>query len=189
MDTVTDKAALRAQMRQALRRIAPRDRAAWSQEIARRAFKMDEVRLAKRVMLFWAMDTEPDTSYLIEALWRMDRQVYLPRVLGGGDMEAARHLPGVAMEPGPYGIWQSAGEAGEVDLVLAPGMAFDRFGGRLGHGGGYYDRFLERSGARAIGLGFEIQMVERVPRAAHDRLLWRVVTERAAYEDGKEIQR
>ncbi len=60
----------------------------------------------------------------------------------------------------------------EVNCVIAPGIAFDRFGGRLGYGGGYYDRLLDSlSPAQApvsIGLGYEIQIVDEVPQGFFD---------------------
>lgn len=74
--------------------------------------------------------------------------------------------PAVALEPG--------------DVVVVPGLAFDGDGGRLGRGGGYYDRTFP-PGTRApflVGIGFDFQRVEAVPAGAHDRRLDAVVTER-----------
>lgn len=66
-----------------------------------------------------------------------------------------------------------------LDLVLVPGVAFDRRGGRLGYGGGYYDRFLPRlrSGTITIGLAYDLQLVEQVPTETHDVPLDLLVTE------------
>ena len=63
---------------------------------------------------------------------------------------------------------------GEIDLLLIPGLAFDVRGGRLGRGGGYYDRLLATragGGAVAIGVCFEFQRVNRLPLAPHDALV------------------
>jgi len=71
-----------------------------------------------------------------------------------------------------------------VDLVVTPGLAFDSSGGRLGHGGGHYDRLLAGTTmqqAFKVGLALECQMVERVPMNARDIRLDAVVTERAVY--------
>lgn len=68
----------------------------------------------------------------------------------------------------------------ELDLVLVPGSAFDRRGGRLGYGGGYYDRFLAAAAPRAIrvGLAFALQVTEQpLPLQPHDQLLHYLVTE------------
>lgn len=67
----------------------------------------------------------------------------------------------------------------EIEVVLLPGSVFDRRGGRLGYGGGFYDRFLEYEAPKAvrIGLAFELQVVENLPLMPHDKLLHYLVTE------------
>lgn len=95
---------------------------------------------------------------------------------GWEEMVAGRH--GIR-EPGA-----NAGrvELGEIDLVLVPGVAFDGGCHRLGRGGGFYDRFLAQAGlgrAWMLGVGFGVQLVERVPRSSHDRQVDGVVTDRA----------
>ncbi len=66
----------------------------------------------------------------------------------------------------------------ELDLVLVPGLAFDAQGYRLGHGQGYYDRFLSRvpHTVPTIGLAYDFQFISRLPTAAHDHAVRRVVT-------------
>jgi 5-formyltetrahydrofolate cyclo-ligase len=86
---------------------------------------------------------------------------------------------------GPFGAQEPAAAAPLVvpDLVLTPLLAFDRRGGRLGRGGGYYDRTLERLGAAgvwAVGLAFAEQEVEDVPLEPHDIRLDGVLTEQGA---------
>lgn len=187
---MNEKGALRREMRLRLSQIAPHQRAAWSRGIARRVLAMDDVAKAQRLMLFCGMDTEPDTLPLMDRLAGMGKEVYLPRVLGKGEMDMVRYLPGCPMTPGPYGILQPVGPACRLapHLVLAPGVAFDRWGGRLGHGAGYYDRFLAHTGAPAVGLAFELQMVEKVPGEEHDVKMGLVITQRSVYRAGKEME-
>lgn len=68
----------------------------------------------------------------------------------------------------------------EIDAVVIPGSVFDCHGGRLGYGGGYYDRFLvnEAPQARRIGFAFEMQLVDKVPLEPHDQPLDILVTEK-----------
>jgi len=82
-------------------------------------------------------------------------------------------------------------EIGEVDLVVAPGVAFDREGGRIGHGKGYYDRLLAdaRSDTLLVGLAFECQMVPEVPTGPDDILLDRVVTEEEVYVGRRHVHK
>ncbi|MDR9500906.1 MAG: 5-formyltetrahydrofolate cyclo-ligase [Desulfurivibrionaceae bacterium] len=80
-------------------------------------------------------------------------------------------------------------EPAALDLVIVPGSLFDLHGGRMGYGGGYYDRFLARRAPQAIrvGLCFELQLVAEVPMAAHDQYLDYVVTEARVVETGRRL--
>ena len=71
----------------------------------------------------------------------------------------------------------------QLDCIMVPGVAFDRNGGRLGNGAGYYDRLLSsvRADAALIGVCFESQLVEQVVTAAHDVAMDRVITEKTLY--------
>jgi 5-formyltetrahydrofolate cyclo-ligase len=98
-------------------------------------------------------------------------------------MEAAEVLPADGLVPSTYGPKEPAHrvavEPDAVDVVVAPGLAFDRRGHRLGYGGGHYDRYLRRLGAAALraGIAFSEQLVEEVPVEARDELLDVLVTD------------
>lgn len=89
--------------------------------------------------------------------------------------------------PGPFGLREPAASATRVALAdvaafLVPGVAFDRSGGRIGWGRGYYDATLAAAPAAVrIGLAFECQVLDRVERDPHDVVLHHVVTEVASY--------
>ena len=87
---------------------------------------------------------------------------------GGGDLV-----------PGPFGLMQPSADAPEVvpQVLIVPGLAFTAGGLRLGQGGGHYDRWLAlHPGVATIGLGWDCQIVERLPQEAHDIVLDAVVT-------------
>ncbi len=73
---------------------------------------------------------------------------------------------------------------GELDLIMVPGVAFDRRGARMGHGFGYYDRLLEhaRPDTPLVALAFECQLFPEVPTQAHDVFMDKIITEAAMYE-------
>ena len=86
------------------------------------------------------------------------------------------------LTPGPFGIAEPRPSCPTVapaalDVILVPGVAFDRAGGRLGYGGGFYDRFLAACTGPRLGLAFALQLVACVPREAHDLPLAVLVTE------------
>ncbi|MEG1513420.1 MAG: 5-formyltetrahydrofolate cyclo-ligase [Clostridia bacterium] len=187
------KKALRRAMRARLLAISPQERAKWSGEIARRVLKEPAYRAAKRVMLFASMAQEVDTLALIEDALSSGKQLYLPRVRENGRMDAVRVTALSQLARGAYGILEPTGQAvtqgAALDLVIAPGVAFDEGGGRLGHGGGYYDRFLDGVRAPIWALAFACQMVFDVPRAAHDLRVDKVVTEQATYGQARDEAR
>ncbi|MCF4166790.1 5-formyltetrahydrofolate cyclo-ligase [Zavarzinia compransoris] len=109
----------------------------------------------------------------------------LPVVVAPGRPLAFRDwAEGLALEAGEFDIpVPAAGGESVPDVLLVPLIGFDRAGGRLGQGGGYYDRTLPllraaKPGLVAIGLAFAVQEVASVPRAATDAALDYVVTER-----------
>ena len=113
-----------------------------------RAFlSLPELETARTVLLFYGVGKEPDTRGLITALLNQGKTVSLPRCLPGRKMEARAVTDLDGLRPGAYGILEP-GEAcpvvgrDEIDLILAPNLCCDELGYRLGHGAGYYDRYL-----------------------------------------------
>lgn len=89
-------------------------------------------------------------------------------------------------EPLPNMVQTAAYDPSGIDVVIVPGSVFDKSGGRLGYGGGYYDRFLAKAapGALRVGLAFELQVVDTVPVEPHDQFMDFVVTEENFYDCG-----
>jgi 5-formyltetrahydrofolate cyclo-ligase len=87
--------------------------------------------------------------------------------------------PGYCEIPEPDPDQVKGIDPGEIDVVLLPGSVFDIRGGRLGYGGGYYDRFLDLEAPHAlrIAFAFELQVVDKVPLLAHDKRIHFLVTE------------
>jgi 5-formyltetrahydrofolate cyclo-ligase len=96
------------------------------------------------------------------------------------------------LSPGTYGILEPKKEKikptsiHEIDIVLVPGVAFDRFGHRLGQGGGYYDWFLSKTNVVSIGLAFEFQILKEIPVEPHDQRVDLIVTEEKLIECTKD---
>jgi 5-formyltetrahydrofolate cyclo-ligase len=134
------------------------------------------------VMAFWSFGSEVPTGPLLERLTRRGDRVALPRIVGS-DLQARLYRPGDPVTATSFGAMEPAGGAfvdpKEFDVVVMPGIAFDRRGYRVGYGKGYYDRFLALTGARAVRLAlcFAVQVLEDVPAASFDLPVDVIVTE------------
>ena len=169
----------------------PALRAAASASIVEHLLRLPPVFTARTLCAYVGLDTEIDTAPLLAAVLGQGRRLLLPRVI---DVEShtRRHLVlhqvgDVARDtrPGRWGIREPdpahcpAIDPLEVDLVLLPGVAFDRRGGRLGHGAGFYDRLLAglRTDCLRVAAAFSLQVVPEVPLEPHDQRFQRLVTE------------
>lgn len=130
---------------------------------------------------YCAIGSELDPEPLVGALLVSGRSLCLPVVLErDAPMIFRRWSPGDPLKPDAAGCPAPLPLAAVVDpdLILTPLLAFDDFGGRLGQGGGFYDRtFAVRPGVMRIGFGYSGQRVPRLPMESHDIRLHGVLTE------------
>jgi 5-formyltetrahydrofolate cyclo-ligase len=158
------------------------ERERMSAAIVARALALPEVRQARSVMAFWSFGSEVDTGPILARLHAAGKEVSLPRIQGR-EVVPVPYVPGVAMRRTSFGAMEPAGSALDprsIDVVLTPGVAFDRRGNRVGYGHGYYDRLLGRVRPETakVALAFGLQVVEEVPAGSADRPVDLVVTER-----------
>ena len=176
------KDGLRLRFRAARDAVGPRARKEAAAAIARRLEGIDRYVEARRLVFYASFGSEVETGPLMEAAQAAGRVVALPR-MEGKTLVLHEHGPGDPLEPNAFGIPEPPPSAPTValdaaDVVLVPGLAFDRRGHRLGYGGGYYDRLLRTSPhAYRIGLAYGFQLVERLPAMHHDEPLDAIVTE------------
>jgi 5-formyltetrahydrofolate cyclo-ligase len=169
-----EKQSLRARMRSVLAGMTIAQRAEASQAIRNHLESSALWMAAQRIIGFQPMASEP--------LWIAEE--FPAKTLAFPRLRNEEIEPVIAQEhgdfaPGQFGIHEPSGNVlmERPDLILVPGLAFDRQGGRLGRGKGYYDRFLVRMTAKKIGVCFACQLVEDVPLESHDHPLDGVVTE------------
>lgn len=180
------KAQLRERMRR-LRRAVPPDRAREAgRAVAERVAALPAFRDAGRVALYASLADELPTRPVFEAARAHGKLTLFPRA----EADRLVFAPAVRWEdlrPGRYGVAEPSSAVAALtpdSLVLVPGVAFDVGGGRLGRGGGYYDRtFASNAEPRPLllGVGYAFQVVDAVPRARHDRRMDAVVTERKVH--------
>ena len=191
-DPTAAKAALRREILARRDALDPDARARLSAAVLRRVATLDAFRRARVVLGYASFASELDTRPFLHGVLAAGRALVLPRV-----ERAARRLAlhqvrdlDTELQPGPWGIPEPAPtrcravSAGEIDFILVPGVVFDRGGGRIGYGGGYYDRLLAawpEPPPPLVAAAFELQVVPAVPVLATDRRVDLVVTESRIY--------
>lgn len=173
------KVEMRRAVRARLAAMSADDRRQQSAAIVAALLGSEHWATARTVLAYLAMPTEPDVDRVFRD--RGDRTVCAPRADWAGstmraavveDLEAVRESRPGLREPGADAVVIAGGD---LDLVLVPGLAFDRSGRRLGRGGGFYDRFLAGlpGETATVGVCFGVQVVDAVPVDAHDvRVDW-----------------
>lgn len=138
---------------------------------------------ASDILLFLSFGSEIDTENILQESWRKGKRVYVPKV----EISPSSHAKEIYfyqiesmqdVEKGFRGIREPLGvteafqfepEQAKSMLILMPGVAFDKYGNRLGYGGGFYDRFLvDKPNFPSIAIGYRCQLVEKLPAESYD---------------------
>lgn len=149
-------------------------------------FNEEEFKKAKVVMFYVSLKDEVDTYRMIDEALKAGKRVCVPVIL----KEEKRLIAGEIhnrledLESQHFGIYQPKQDRvkevplDDIDLVVVPGVAFDKNNIRLGRGHGYYDRFLPGlpSATKALGLAFDFQIVENLPQDPHDIPVSKIVS-------------
>ncbi|HML47949.1 MAG TPA: 5-formyltetrahydrofolate cyclo-ligase, partial [Clostridia bacterium] len=142
-----------------------------SEQIARQILRSERWLAARTVFCYVSIGSEVDTRFLLDAALAAGKRLLAPRCRPDRFMDACALDAVAGLCPGRYGIPEPPKDAPptepeEIDLALVPGLAFDRSGGRIGYGCGYYDRFLAQCPAYRVGLCFPGQVRADLPPAA-----------------------
>ncbi|RTE08183.1 5-formyltetrahydrofolate cyclo-ligase [Paenibacillus whitsoniae] len=157
-----------------------------------RLLKADEQAAGRKPTLLSYMPfrTEPDVAPLMEWCWQQGIRVLIPKVVENTKTMNLHIISRYEdLESGAYGIREPRGDVpieedlSTISMILVPGLAFDMDFGRLGYGGGFYDRFMQLFAARglerpfAIAAAFDKQLIPSVPSSWHDFRVDGIVTE------------
>lgn len=172
-------------MRQARALIMGEERRLLSECASVRVIASVQYARARLVMAYVAQKAEIDPSYIVRnTTAQCGKTLCFPAITESGEMVAAVPLDAAAWRIGAYGIREPdlrrsrIVESCQIDLAIVPGIAFDEFGGRVGQGKGYYDRFLANLPAFKIGLAYELQIVAKIDVCPYDEALDAVATDR-----------
>lgn len=187
--------ALRRKLRAERRRIGPSARRAASAAVAKKLSVLPAFQRASRVAGYWPADGEIDPLPALARAFAAGKACYLPVLCPWrhGHLSFARWWPGARLRRNRFGIPEPITPQREwlaprmLDLVLVPLVGFDRAGNRLGMGGGYYDRSFGLVGhgcwhrARLVGVAFDSQRIDDLPRRVWDVPLDAVLTARHSH--------
>ncbi|MCE5251029.1 5-formyltetrahydrofolate cyclo-ligase [bacterium] len=158
----------------------------WSNSIRKTCETLPELARSYTVHAYVsALNNEADTLGLILDLFEKGRKVVVPKCSKDSHIFYNIRIDSLDdLKPARFGLMEpdynpeKEVRPEQLDIVIAPLLAFDRSGGRLGFGGGYYDYLLGRCWCPKVGIGFSFQEVDEVPLEIHDRKLDIIVTER-----------
>jgi 5-formyltetrahydrofolate cyclo-ligase len=182
-----NKQELRAQFRDMNRNRPADEVASYSHAIYERLITMDIFQKAQCIGAFLSLPSEVQTNDIIHACWEQGSTVCVPyyipekryygmsRLDPSGQIKTERWSVREPEYPDPF-------DPAKLDLILVPAMAFDFHGMRLGHGGGHYDRLLLNVKGFRLGLAFQEQLVDQLPRETHDQSVHAILTEQKFIE-------
>jgi 5-formyltetrahydrofolate cyclo-ligase len=137
---------------------------------------------AETIAFYVSMEGEVDTHDIMQAAWAKGKRVITPRVSSGRSLDLCEINSLDDLEKGTYDILEPKSHCtvvkpDEIDLVVVPGIAFDRRGHRIGSGKGYYDRLLKKTKCIHVGLAYNFQIIDYIPEEDFDVPCQLVVTE------------
>jgi len=156
-----------------------------SLKIKKLLFESKEFKSAEVILFYLSFDGEVDTYSMIEDSLGMGKAIAVPFVeRGEKDILPCliKSISSKSLKKGLYGIKQPKRfypiDLERIDLVIVPGVCFDKKGNRLGRGKGYYDRFLKKlsSSTKKIGLAFDFQILPSLPREPHDSCVDKIIS-------------
>lgn len=186
-ESLPSKAALRSALRQHRNSLSPAEQHTAARALTQSVCDLPIWASAQRIALYHARDGEIDTGPLELIARSQDKHLFLPILNSDKSLSFARWNTGDRQSLNRYNIPEpplgaQRCPASEVDIIFLPVVGWDIHGGRLGMGGGYYDRTLSgNAGPVLVGLAHDCQRVERIPRESWDIALDYIATDIALY--------
>lgn len=191
---MADKKLIRSSIRK-LRDSMPEDeRSVKSERITDSVTGTPEYKAARDVLIYVSTGSEADTTELIKRCFEDKKNVYVPKVYGK-EMRFISIGSLDELTPGYYGIMEPVSdvpvwEKGSMDtyndsLCIMPGLAFDRKFNRIGYGGGFYDKFLEKAQVYKMAVCYDCQIVERIDAQDTDIKPDMIVTDMEVIKNGQ----
>lgn len=153
-----------------------------SKKITANVFNSDAFKNSKTIFIYISIENEPDTSEIISEALKQGKVVCVPKCISKEEMLAIEIHESESLNEGYFGIkepdnFDNEIDKNKIDLAIIPCVAASRSGERLGHGAGYYDRFLENTQAFKMCLCFEKLLFERIITDKYDINMDKIITE------------
>lgn len=193
-DIRLEKRQVRQRIGSLLKRMSEDDYTRFNAQVYERFFSLKIVRQAQAIMIYYSIAHEVETHSIIKQLLGQGKRVGLPvcredRSLDVREIISLNQV--VRKDFKTFSLYEPGKEtsiipADDLDLVIIPGIAFDLDGNRLGHGAGYYDRFLHNlpSHIYRLGLAYQFQVIPYVPVSKYDIPVNGLLTEERFYDIG-----
>ncbi|MBG9979998.1 5-formyltetrahydrofolate cyclo-ligase [Facklamia lactis] len=178
-----DKNELRKEIFSAREKLSNEYREEAEKVIYQKLFALEEFQQANTIMVFYSTEDEFNSHPIIERAWQEGKKVGIPRVYPKRVMEALEYTPQTQLEKSSFGISEPIQsspiiKASDIDLIIMPCVTCNNQGERLGYGGGYYDRYLQRTNNPHLILPFyALLQRNNIPMEEHDQLVDVVITE------------
>lgn len=172
--TAERKAALRSLLRAKRRELEPYEVEAASNAVCKKLTELEEFKRAELMLAYMAAKNELDPSSAVRDARAQGKRIAFPLCIENGGLRLLVPNDESAFKTGSYGIMEpDEARSTEVfpeqlDLIIAPAVAFNSYCQRLGQGGGYYDRLLKKARCFTVGIGYDFQLIEDLPIEEHD---------------------
>lgn len=175
-----EKKAIRKQIREKKKDYSLEEKKGKSELIFKEIEKLDVFKKAEIIMAYWSLDDEVFTHKFIQK-YQSNKKIILPVV--EDDILTLKEFTGLSNMKisKSYGIGEPEGKlfdkSDKIDIIIVPGVAFDKSLNRLGRGKAYYDKLLKNSQALKIGVCFDFQMVDSIPVGEYDVKMDLIITD------------
>lgn len=190
MEIFNEKKALRKEILTKRKNIDTAEKEEMDKKILDRFFESKYYKEAKKIFIYISYDSEIDTIKIIDKAFKDGKKIYVPRTeFESRLMDAVEITSFDNLIKSSYGILEPSINTpyinpNELDLIVVPGVAFDKKGGRMGYGAGFYDRYFKKINKNNIekitklALAYDFQVLEEVPMSAQDVPVDYIITEK-----------
>lgn len=190
MEIFNEKKALRKEILTKRKNLDTAEKENMDKKILDRFFESKYYKEAKKIFIYISYDSEIDTIKIIDKAFKDGKKIYVPRTeFESRLMDAVEITSFDNLIKSSYGILEPSINTpyinpNELDLIVVPGVAFDKKGGRMGYGAGFYDRYFKKINKDNIeritklALAYDFQVLEEVPMSAQDVPVDYIITEK-----------